>query len=154
MSDTSGAYLPPPPASVPPPVYGAPPAPPAAQVKLPRGYKLPPGYQGPTAPDYTAPYQQQALSPYPQPINPSAVAFGSAGAILYQFGGPAMGSLIAGAVTVGVPLLLNRYYIILPVVGVLTGVRAVMRGRLLGGLVGIGLNVLGGIFTLVGLFGV
>jgi len=33
-------------------------------------------------------------------------------------------------------------------------VRAVMRGRLLGGLVGIGLNVLGGIFTLVGLFGV
>jgi len=153
MSDTTGAFPPPPPASVPPPVYGAPPAP-AAQVKLPRGYKLPPGYQGPTAPDYMAPYQQQALSPCPQPINPGAVAFGSAGAILYQFGGPALGSVIAGAVTVGVPLMLNRYYIILPVVGLLSGLRAVTRGRLLGGLVGIGLNVLGGIFTLVGMFGV
>lgn len=158
MSDTSGAYPPPPPPSVPPPVYGAPPA--AQQtIQLPPGYKLPAGYQGPTAPDYAQPYQQQAAwqqqayPQYPQPVNPGAVVFGSASTIFYQFGGSAIYPMIAGVLTVGVPLLFNRYYIILPIAGIVSGLRAMSRGRLLGGLVGTGLCVLGGIFTLFGLFG-
>ncbi|MDE2448027.1 MAG: hypothetical protein KGO22_03595 [Gammaproteobacteria bacterium] len=152
MSDTSGAFPPPPPPSIPPPVYGAPPPPPP-NIQLPPGYKLPPGYQGPTAPDYAQPYQG-----YPQPygqnqqgFNPGAVAFGSASAIGYQFGGYAAYSIVVGLLGIGLPLMAGYYFRVLPLFGILAGVRAIMRGRVLGGAVGIGVNVLAGIFSLLGM---
>ena len=149
VSDTSGAYPPPPPPSIPPPVYGAPPPPPAPSVQLPPGYKLPPGYQGPTAPDYTQPYQQQPWAQQSQSLNPGAMAFGGASALMYQFGGPAAYSVIVGVLGIGLPFFTPYYFRVLPLFGILSGVRAMMRGRLLGGAVGIGVNVLAGIISLI-----
>ncbi|HET7419525.1 MAG TPA: hypothetical protein VFL27_04020 [Candidatus Dormibacteraeota bacterium] len=151
MTDTTGAFPPPPPASIPPPVYGAPPPPPPS-VQLPPGYRLPPGYQGPAAPDYAAPYQQVQQQPwaqYPQAINPGAVAFGGASAILYQFGGPAAYAVIVGVLGIALPLFAGYYFRVLPIFGILAGVRAIMGGRVLGGGVGIGVNVLAGLLSLV-----
>ena len=145
MSDSSGAYPPPPPPSAAPSPY----APPQPNVALPPGYKLPPGYQGPTAPDYAQPYAQQAWSQYPQPINPGAVAFGSASAIMYQFGGPAAYSIVVGVLGIALPFVAGYYFRVLPIFGIISGARAMMRGRLLGGAVGIGVNVLAGIVSLI-----
>ena len=116
---------------------------------MPPGYKLPPGYQGPVAPDYSQPFQQQqAWSQYPQPVNPGAVAFGSASAIMYQFGGPAAYSVIVGLLGIALPFFAGYYFRVLPIFGIWSGVRAIMRGRVLGGAVGIGLNVLAGLVSL------
>ena len=141
MSDQ--AFPPTPPSMPPPPPPNAP----------------PPAYQG--LPAYPPPPPagafQQAQPGYgypghmPQPINPVAFGVGGSAALLNQFSGFALSSIIAGLVSTGVPLFLNRYYIILPVLGVISGLRAIQRGKLIGGLVGIGLNVVGGIFTVVGL---
>ena len=144
MSDLPNdqAYPPPPPAMPPPPPPNAPPP-----VYQGQAYAAPPppvSYQ-PSQPGYAYPGQM------PQPINPVAVGFGGSAALLSQFSGFALSSIIAGLLSAGVPLLLNRYYIILPVLGIVSGLRAIQRGKLIGGLVGIGLNVLGGIFTLFGL---
>jgi hypothetical protein len=141
MSDTSDAYPPPPPPNVAPPDLQAA-SPNMPQYKLPPGYTLPPGYQGPTAPDYTQPYQSQ------QPINPGAAAAAGAGSILYQFGGPALYSILAGLGSIALPLFADRYFIVLPIFGALAGFRAIQRGRLLGGLAGIALNILGAIMSL------
>lgn len=151
MSDSSGAFAPPPPpSSIPPPTYGAPPPPPP-NVQLPPGYSLPPGYQGPTAPDYAQPYQYQPqqYAPYPQPVNPGSVVFGSASAIGYQFGGYAAYSMIVGIMGVALPLFAGYYFRVLPIFGVIAGIRAMMSGRVLGGAIGIGVNILAGIFSLI-----
>ena len=149
MSDTSGAFPPPPPPSVPPPVYGAPPPPlPPPSVQLPPGYKLPPGYQGQTAPDYAQPYQQQPWAQQPQSLNGGAMAFGGASAIMYQFGGPAAYSVIVGVLGIALPFFTPYYFRILPLFGILSGIRAMMRGRVLGGAVGIGVNMLAGLASL------
>src|SRR4029077_5505210 len=93
VSDTSGPSPPPPPPSVPPPTFGAPLPPPPIYTPppptLPKGYKLPPGYAGPIAPDYTQPYQGYP-QPYGQPANPGSVVFGSTSALGFQFGGRAI----------------------------------------------------------------
>lgn len=147
MSDTSGAFPPPPPPSIPPPVYGAPPPPPP-NVQLPPGYKLPQGYQGPTAPDYAPPYQG-----YPQPygqqaVNPGAVAFGSASAIMYQFGGRAVYANIAGVASIVAPFAFGFYFPVLPIFGFLAAIRALQGGRLLGGMTAMALNAFGAIVSL------
>ena len=149
MSDTTGAFPPPPPASAPPPTYGAPPPPPPS-VQLPRGYKLPPGYQGPTAPDYTQPYQgyPQPYAQDPQGVNPGAVVFGTSSSILYQFGGYAAYSIIVGVLGIALPFFAGYYFRVLPIFGIITGVRAMMRGRVLGGAVGVGVNILAGLASL------
>jgi hypothetical protein len=147
VSDTSGAFPPPPPPSIPPPTYGAPPPPPP-NIQLPRGYKLPAGYQGPTAPDYTQPYQQAPWGQQPQSINPGAVVFGSASALGYQFGGYAAYSIVVGVLGIALPLMAGYYFRVLPIFGIISGVRAIMRGRMIGGAIGVGVNVLAGIISL------
>jgi hypothetical protein len=147
VSDTSGAFPPPPPPSIPPPVYGAPPPPPP-NIQLPRGYKLPPGYQGPTAPDYAQPYQQQPWAQQPQPTNPGALAFGSASAIAYQFGGRAIYANIAGVAAIVAPFAFGFYFPILPIFGFIAALRALQAGRLLGGLTAMVLNAFGAIVSL------
>ena len=85
----------------------------------------------------------------PQPINPAAVGFGGAGMLLSQFTGAALGSIIAGVLSIGVPLFTSFYFPILPIFGLLGGFNAIRRGKLIGGLVGIALNVVGGIVSLI-----
>lgn len=150
MSDTSGAYPPPPPAGVPPPTFGAQTAAPYTPPPLPAGYHLPPGYQGPVAPDYAQPYQgyPQPYGQPEQPLSPGAIAFGSASAILYQFGGRAIYGMIAGVAAIVAPFAIGFYFPILPVFGLIASARAIQGGRVLGGIAGIGLNILGGIVSL------
>jgi hypothetical protein len=145
MSDTSGAYPPPPPPSVPPPQYqAAAPSMPAYQV--PPGYQVPAGYPGPTAPDYVPPYQ------YQQPASGGSFALGailaSPGALMYQFGGYALYSCIAGLASIIVPFVAGFYFPVLPIVGLLNGARAIQRGRVIGGIAGLILSALGGVVSL------
>lgn len=85
----------------------------------------------------------------PPPINPTSAAFGISGGIMSQFTGAALGSIVAGALSIGVPIFSTFYFPVLPIFGVLSGFRAIMRGKLIGGLVGIALNVVGGIISLM-----
>jgi hypothetical protein len=141
MSDNPTAYPPPPPPGLTPP--SAQPAPPP-----------PPIYQGPPAPDYVQPYLQQPQQPYPQPSPyqqpfPTAGAVaGGTGALLYQLGGPAAWSIGFGLVSIVVPFVTNYYFPILPIAGLISAVRAIQRGRLIGGVIGIVVNLIGGLVSL------
>jgi hypothetical protein len=74
---------------------------------------------------------------------------GGAGGVLYQFGGPAIFSIIAGVASIVMPFAVGYYFIVLPVAGLISGARAIQRGRLLGGIVGIAVNLLGGLVSLL-----
>ena len=71
---------------------------------------------------------------------------------MYQFSGDALWSIGFGLASTIVPLVLNYVFFFLPLIGLFYGVRAIMRGRMIGGIVGIVLNVIGGIITLIALF--
>ncbi len=137
-----------------PPSWSAPPPPPPSAPPPPGqpGYGLPPNYQGPTAPDYSQPYQQQA---YQQPwqqqqqVSPGVVAAGGASAILYQLGGPAAWSIGFGLVSIVVPFVSNYYFPILPIAGIISAIRAMQRGRIIGGVIGLVVNIIGGIVALI-----
>lgn len=88
-------------------------------------------------------YQQQG------PLPPAAVAAGGAGALLYQFGGTAAWSIGLGVVSIVVPFVSTFYFPILPIAGLINAVRAIQRGRVIGGVVGIVVNVIGGLVSLV-----
>jgi hypothetical protein len=146
MSDTSTAYPPPPPPSVPPPQFNAA-APAMPPYQVPPGYKVPAGYQGPTAPDYVPPYQYQ--QPSSESFSAAAGAIlTSPGAIMHQFGGAALYSIIAGLASIVVPFAAGFYFPILPIAGVINALRAIQRGRLIGGVVGLVLSLLGGVVSL------
>jgi hypothetical protein len=51
------------------------------------------------------------------------------------------------------PLVFHHVFYVLPIAGLLAGVQAIRRGQLVGGIVAVVLNVLGGLFTLLGMFG-
>jgi len=123
---------PPPPPNAPPPVYQAPAYPPPPPVP----------YQA-SQPGYAYPGQ------VPPPINPTAAVFGISGGILSQFGGYAAWSIGFGLVSIIVPFATNWYFPIMPIIGAINGIRAIQRGRMVGGLVGIGLNIVGGLVSLV-----
>jgi len=131
MSDTSSAYPPPPPPTAPPP-----------QVQP--AYQAPPAvYQGPAAPDYVQPYLQQP--PFPT----AGVVAGGTGAIVYQLGGPAAWSIGFGLVSIVVPFVTDYYFPILPIAGGISAIRAIQRGRLIGGVIGIVVNLIGGLMSLL-----
>ncbi len=147
MSDMQPGYSspPPPPPDAPPPFYQPPPT-----------YAPPP----PGRPAYAAQLpvypqsQQQAYSPgwapgqAPQQYMTAAVAAGGAGALIYQLGGAAAWSIGCGLVSIVVPFFFNMYFPVLPIVGALNGFRAIQRGRLIGGMVGIAINIVGGLVSL------
>jgi hypothetical protein len=66
-----------------------------------------------------------------------------------QFTGAAAWSIGFGLVSIIVPFVTNFYFPILPIFGLLNGVRAIQRGKIIGGIVGIVLNVIGGIVSLL-----
>ena len=53
-----------------------------------------------------------------------------------------------GLVSILVPFFANFYFPILPIIGLISAVRAIQRGRMIGGVVGIVLNLIGGVVTL------
>ncbi|HSS60844.1 MAG TPA: hypothetical protein VLK30_05250 [Candidatus Limnocylindrales bacterium] len=140
MSDTSPAYPSPPPQSIPPPVYQPPPG---SAVPT---YQPPPMAQPPVG--YPQTWQQQPWQPPQAGIGAGAATAG----VLSQFTGSALWACIIGLITIIVPFAFGRVFFFLPIIGVITGVRAVQQGKLIGGLVGIVLSAIGGVLTLIGLF--
>jgi hypothetical protein len=113
-------------------------------------------YQGPAAPDYVQPYlqQQQPYAPQPYPPQPYGAPAGvvggaMAGGLLYQLGGPAAWSIGFGLVSIIVPFATNYYFPILPIAGGISAIRAIQRGRVIGGIIGIAVNVVGGLVSLL-----
>ena len=141
MSDTASAYPPPPPPGTPPPAYQVP-----AGQPMPV-YTPPPVAQPPAG--YPAAWQQQ---PWQQPPPAVGMDWGGAG-ILSQFTGSAAWACGIGLLTVIVPFAFGRVFFFLPIVGIITGFRAIQAGKLIGGIVGIVLSGIGGVLTLIGLFG-
>ena len=138
MSDAPASYPPPPPPNAPPPAFQAPAWPSPA-------YQPPPGWTGPTAPDYVQPYQQPRQT---QEVAAPIGFLGGVGYLTYQFGGAAAFSILAGLASIALPFVAGRYFIWLPIAGIISGGRAIQRGRAIGGIVGITVSVLGGIVSL------
>jgi len=71
-----------------------------------------------------------------------------------QFTGMALWSVILGVLSVGVPILTSVaggqivYFYVIPIFGLIRGIQAVTRGLVVGGIVGIVLNVIGGLISL------
>ncbi|HEV2217017.1 MAG TPA: hypothetical protein VGV88_05520 [Candidatus Dormibacteraeota bacterium] len=133
MSDQPPSPLPPPPPSMPPPPppgYAPPPAPP--------GYAPPP--QG---------YQQQ-MPPGMQVAAGAGLGIGAQIVV-------ARSSIIVGVIGILVPVVFSIvsgggsafYFYVLPIFGLIYGVRAMMRGAVIGGGIGVALNVVAGLVSLV-----
>jgi hypothetical protein len=155
MSDQPPTYPPAPPPSSEPPAAEpqGPPAPPPAWAPA-----SPPPPPAPAPAYQPAPYQPPppAYPPDGMPGQPSPVlpmAVGGGVSLLSQFTGSAMWSCLLGLVSIIVPFVFGRIFFFLPLIGLFYGVRAIQRGQMIGGIVGIVLCALGGIITLIGLFG-
>src|SRR6266851_2085560 len=131
---------PPPPGSMQgPPQYAPPPTAPPSYSDIPPAAQLPPG-----APGYMPPAGYSSLQ--------------SGAGIMSQFTGMALWSVVLGALAVGVPILTALsnnghivYFYVIPIFGFIRGIQAVTRGQVIGGVVGIVLNAIGGLisFTLL-----
>ena len=108
-------------------------------------YQPPPGY-APLPPQPNAPSSIQT----PPPYLPVAAA-GAGGGLMSQFGGDAAWSIGFGLASTIIPFVFNYVLFFLPLIGIFYGVRAIMRGRLIGGIVGLVLNVIGGLITVYAL---
>ena len=136
-----------------PPYPGSPPPPPGPPAEPP-AYQPPP--PGPPPASYQPPppvYGSPVMGQVPPPIVPMAPPAGGGVSFLYQFSGAAGWSVLLGVVSIVVPFVFNRVFFVLPLIGLVSAVRAIQRGRVIGGVTGIVLNVIGGIITLIGLFG-
>jgi hypothetical protein len=87
-------------------------------------------------------------APLPQPIVPT----GSAG-LLAQFTGNAGWGILVGLATIIVPLVFQRVFFFLPIIGLIIGVYAIVRKQVIGGILAVVLNVIGGVLTIIGLGG-
>ncbi|HEY8678276.1 MAG TPA: hypothetical protein VIN39_06535 [Candidatus Dormibacteraeota bacterium] len=131
---------PPPPGSGPPP---PPFQPPPGYSQPPQQFQPPPGYLPPPGDIPPAGYSSQVPPPY-MPV----AAVGAGGALMSQFGGAALWSIGLGIVSIVVPFVSNFYFPIMPIIGGLNGIRAIQRGRVIGGIVGLVLNGIGGLVAL------
>ena len=125
-------------ADIPPPPPGPPPS---APPPPPPGYAPPPGY---TAPPQGSPgYMPPPVNPTSGGINLGAQLVGAS----YSIGVGAAGILLpilSGMLFGGTVY----YFYILPVFGLIYGIRSITRGFVIGGILGIVLNVLAGIASL------
>ena len=112
-------------------------------------------YQPPAPPSYSD------IPPAPPPgapgyVPPSGYPNPQAGVnMMSQFSGMAAWSIILGVLSVGVPVVTGLtsngsvvYFYILPIFGFIRGIQAVTRGQVMGGIIGIVLNILGGLISL------
>jgi hypothetical protein len=127
---------------LPPPPTGAPPPPPMAPPPPYQG--LPPGYQPPSMPPGSPGYM-------PPGIGPTMGAGLNLGA---QIAG-ARSSIIVGVVGILVPIVTAfifggtvYYFYLLPIFGLIYGVRAITRGFVIGGIIGVVLNLIAGLVSL------
>jgi hypothetical protein len=88
----------------------------------------------------------------PPPYMPLAAAGAGLG-LISQFRGDALWSIGLGLVSIVVPFAFNRVFFFLPLIGLFSGIRAIRRGRMIGGIVGLVLNAIGGIITIIALVG-
>ncbi len=72
--------------------------------------------------------------------------------MMSQFSGDALWSIGLGLVSIVVPFFLGRVFYFFPLLGIYYGIRAIRRGKMIGGIVGIVVSVIGGIITLIALF--
>jgi hypothetical protein len=96
------------------------------------------GYGGP-APGYGAPPMGPVAAPRPAPTS----------GFVYQFGGDALWSIAFGLASVLVPIFTPIYFPILPLFGLWRGYLAIRRRRIAGGIIGLAVNVLGGVVSLL-----
>lgn len=78
-----------------------------------------------------------------------AVAVGTTSALMFQFGGPAAWSIAFGLVAIVTPFMSSFYFKFVPAVGIISAIRALMRGRLIGGGIGLALNVIAAVVNLM-----
>jgi len=96
-----------------------------------------------TPPIAPQPVIRTAATPYGPPVAQPARGLG------FQFGGSAAWSIGFGLASLLAPLFASFYFILLPLFGLYRGYTAVRVGRTAGGVIGIVLNVLGGIMSLI-----
>ncbi len=129
-----------------------PPPPPPPSNALPPPPTAPPPYQGTPPQGFQAPMMPPQSPGYmPNPIGPAAGAGLGLGAQLYA----ARSSIIVGVIGILVPVLSAVffggtvvYFYVLPAFGIYYGIRVLTRGVVIGGLIGIALNVLAGLASL------
>ena len=109
-----------------------------------------PGFAAPATPAAppTPAWQDPWAAPPANTNRLIALTMGT-GTMSGQFSGPALWSIVVGVLGIGLPFFTPFYFRFLPIAGIYSGVRAILSGRLIGGAVGIGLNVIAGIFSLV-----
>jgi hypothetical protein len=115
----------------------------------------PPPYQQPVQPTYSdIPYTPPPGAPgYAPPTGYAPLQTGAG--IMSQFTGRAAWSIVLGVLSVGVPIVTGLtsnstfYFYVLPIFGFIRGVQAVTRGQVIGGIVGIVLNCIGGLISLM-----
>lgn len=93
------------------------------------------------------------MPPQPPAYPPAAIGAGVGLGLLSQFTGTALSSCIVGLITIIVPFAFGYAFYILPIAGILSGLRAIQRGKVIGGATGIGLNLIGGLITIIALRG-
>ncbi len=112
------------------------------------GYQAPP----PPTPGFQPPPGTYQPPGTPPPVLPTRMAGAGRGGIISQFRGNAGWACLLGIITIAVPFLFNRIFFFLPIIGLILGVLAITRNKqVIGGIVGIVLNVIGGIITVLGL---
>lgn len=121
-----------------------PPPPPGSVAPPPPPFQPPPGYLPPPADIPPPGYSVLAPPPY-MPV----AAVGAGATLMSQFGGAAAWSIGLGLVSIVVPLVSTFYFPIMPLIGAVNGVRAIQRGRVIGGIVGLALNAIAGIIALI-----
>lgn len=108
----------------------------------------------PAAPPPPASYSGPAIHPAATPYGASVAAQPRSG-LAYQFGGVAAWSLAVGLASILLPIVTSLttgstyYFFVLPLFGIYRGFVAIRLGRTAGGAVGIALNVLGGLLSLI-----
>jgi hypothetical protein len=76
-------------------------------------------------------------------------AAGAGIGLMSQFKGSALWSIALGLVSVVVPFVWGYVFFFLPFIGIFYGVRAIRRGQVIGGIVGIVLCCIGGFITIL-----
>lgn len=90
---------------------------------------------------------------YPMPGQQAGYPMGRQGmTMMAQFTGPALWSIILGLAGILVPIIFNYVFFLLPIVGLLSAIQAFRTGRVIGGIVGVVLNLIAGAITAIALF--